>query len=237
MLFGRHTKNPIKLVDKGVVDWKYTTCGYCSTGCSIEVGLNADGKAVSARGVADADVNRGKLCIKGILEHELFETPGRGRVPLLRTRRDELFQQASWDEALAHTSQEIKRIQSRHGRDAFAIISTGQIMTEEFYTLGKLARGVLGTNNYDGNTTLCMASAASGYKRSFGSDGPPGCYEDFEHTDCLIAFGSNLPEQHPIIYWRMREARDSSSSIRASPCWRSLPTSIWPSTPAPTSYC
>jgi anaerobic selenocysteine-containing dehydrogenase len=53
-----------------------------------------------------------------------------------------------------------------------------------------------------------MASAVSGYKRSFGSDGPPGCYEDFEHTDCLIAWGSNLPEQHPIIYWRFKEAQE-----------------------------
>ena len=51
-----------------------------------------------------------------------------------------------------------------------------------------------------------MSSAVSGYKRSFGSDGPPGCYEDFEHTECLLAFGSNLPEQHPIIYWRLNEA-------------------------------
>ncbi|GMT40177.1 MAG: hypothetical protein IEMM0001_0912 [bacterium] len=67
------------------------------------------------------------------------------------------------------------------------------MLTEEFYTLGKLTRGFIGTNNYDGNTPLCMASAVSGYKRSFGSDGPPGCYEDFEHTDCLFAWGSNLP--------------------------------------------
>jgi len=88
------------------------------------------------------------------------------------------------------------------------VISTGQMLTEEFYTLGKLTRGLIGTNNYDGNTTLCMASAVSGYKRSFGSDGPPGCYEDFEHTDCLFAWGSNLPEQHPIIYWRMKEAQE-----------------------------
>ena len=87
-----------------------------------------------------------------------------------------------------------------------AVISTGQIMTEEFYTLGKLVRGVIGTNNYDGNTTLCMASAVAGYKRSFGADGPPGCYGDFDHTECLLAFGSNLPEQHPIIYWRLKEA-------------------------------
>jgi assimilatory nitrate reductase catalytic subunit len=53
-----------------------------------------------------------------------------------------------------------------------------------------------------------MSSAVSGYKRSFGSDGPPGCYEDFEHTDCLLAFGSNLPEQHPVIYWRLQEVRE-----------------------------
>ena len=79
MLFGRHTKNPIKIADKGVVDWKYTTCGYCSTGCSIEVGLDAAGKAVAARGVADAPVNQGKLCIKGIFEHELFNPPTAAR--------------------------------------------------------------------------------------------------------------------------------------------------------------
>jgi len=208
MLFGRKNKNPIKLADKGAVDWKYTTCGYCSTGCSIEVGLNKDGKAVSARGVGDADVNRGKLCIKGIFEYELFETEGRGRIPLMRERSHQPFQQASWDQALDKVAAEIQRIQDSYSRDAFAIVSTGQIMTEEFYTLGKLVRGVIGTNNYDGNTTLCMSSAVSGYKRSFGSDGPPGCYEDFEHTDCLLAIGSNLPEQHPIIYWRMREARE-----------------------------
>jgi len=207
MLFGRNKKNPIKIVDKGVVEWRYTTCGYCSTGCSIEVGLDKGGTAVASRGVADADVNRGKLCIKGILEHELFrKTSGRGDKPLIREYRHEAFNETSWDQALDKTSAEINRIQESYGRDAFAIVSTGQIMTEEFYTLGKLARGIIGTNNYDGNTTLCMSSAVSGYKRSFGSDGPPGCYEDFEFTDCLMAFGSNLPEQHPVIYWRLKNA-------------------------------
>ncbi len=208
MLFGRNKKNPIKIADKGVVEWKYTTCGYCSTGCSIEVGLDKKGDAVTSRGVADADVNRGKLCLKGIFEHELFKSAGRGRVPLMRKKRFDEFKEASWDEALDKTASEIKRIQEKYGRDSFAIVSTGQIMTEEFYTLGKLARGVIGTNNYDGNTTLCMSSAASGYKRSFGSDGPPGCYDDFEHTDCLLAIGSNLPEQHPVIYYRLKAAME-----------------------------
>ncbi len=208
MLFGRGTKNPIRIADKQVVEWKYTTCGYCSTGCSIEVGLRDDGKPVATRGVGSADVNRGKLCIKGIFEHELFDSAGRGEEPLIRDGIHEDYRAVDWDAALDRAGAEIQRIQQSYGRDSFAIISTGQLMTEEFYTLGKLARGVIGSNNYDGNTTLCMASAVSGYKRSFGSDGPPGCYDDFEHTECLIAFGSNLPEQHPIIYWRLREARE-----------------------------
>ena len=206
MLFGRKKKNPIKIADKGVVEWKYTTCGYCSTGCSIEVGLDNKGEAVASRGVAGADVNRGKLCLKGIFEHELFRSAGRGSAPLIRDHFYDEFKEKTWDTALDKVSSEITRIQEKYGRDSFAIVSTGQIMTEEFYTLGKLARGVIGTNNYDGNTTLCMSSAVSGYKRSFGSDGPPGCYEDFEHTECLLAIGSNLPEQHPIIYWRLKEA-------------------------------
>jgi len=208
MLFGRKDRKPIKIADKGVVDWKYTTCGYCSTGCSIQVGLNAEGKAVTSRGTPNADVNRGKICIKGIFEHEIFDAEGRGDLPQVRDKFYDDYKTTDWDTALDTMADKIKEVQDKHGRDSFAIVSTGQLLTEEFYTLGKLVRGCIGTNNYDGNTTLCMASAVSGYKRSFGSDGPPGCYDDFENTDCLIAWGSNLPEQHPIIYWRMKEAQE-----------------------------
>ena len=206
MLFGRTKRKPISIPVKEVAEWKYTTCNYCSTGCAIEIGLNENGKIVTSRGHAGADVNRGKLCIKGLLEHELFDSPGRGTMPLMRDKAHLPFQPASWNIALDKTAAKIKEIQAKYGRDSFAVVSTGQLLTEEFYTLGKLVRGQIGTNNYDGNTTLCMASAVSGYKRSFGSDGPPGCYGDFEHTHCLMAFGSNLPEQHPIIYWRLKEA-------------------------------
>lgn len=208
MLFGRKKKNPIIIHNKQVSEWKYATCGYCSVGCSLEIGLDYAGKPVTTRGVGGADVNRGKLCIKGLTEANIFSAKGRGLEPKIREQIFEPYRTATWDEALDLTANEFKRIQEKYGRDSIGIVSTGQIFTEEFYTLGKLVRGVIGTNHYDGNTTLCMASAVSGYKRSFGSDGPPGCYEDFEHTDCLMAFGSNLPEQHPIIYWRLKEAME-----------------------------
>ena len=206
MLFGRKNRKPIVIADKNVQEWKQAVCGYCSTGCTLEVGINDEGRPVATRGKGDGAVNQGKLCIKGIFEHELVESAGRGTVPLMRDKIYEDYREATWDEALDKTAAEFKRIQEKYGRDSVAVVSTGQLLTEEFYTLGKLVRGVIGTNNYDGNTTLCMASAVSGYKRSFGADGPPGCYDDFEETSCLMAFGSNLPEQHPIIYWRLKEA-------------------------------
>ena len=173
MLFRRKKKNPIRIADKGVVEWKYGTCSYCSIGCSLEVGLNQKGEAIITRGVGDADINRGKLCIKGLTEAQIFSAVGRGSEPLVRNKTFETWQQTDWDTALDKTAEEFNRIQAQYGRDSIGIISTGQMMTEEFYTLGKSVRGIIGTNNYDGNTTLCMASAVSGYKRSFGSDGPP----------------------------------------------------------------
>ena len=83
------------------------------------------------------------------------------------------------------------------------MISTGQLVTEEFYTLGKLVQLGVGTRNYCGNTTLCMSTAVAGYKRSFGSDGPPGAYEDFEQADVILLIGANIADNHPILCRRL----------------------------------
>ena len=99
-------------------------------------------------------------------------------------------------------------IQAKHGPDAFAVLSTGQLVSEEFYTLGKLVQLGFGSKNYDGNTTLCMASAASGYKRSFGSDGPPGCYDDLEQAETIVLIGANIADNHPILAYRLFKNRD-----------------------------
>ena len=124
MLFGRKKRKPIVIPSKKVAEWKYTTCNYCSTGCSIEIGLNEDKKIVTTRGHAGADVNRGKLCIKGLLEHELFDSPGRGSEPLIRSKHFNAFEKTSWDNALDTTALKIKEIQEKYGNDSFAIVST-----------------------------------------------------------------------------------------------------------------
>ena len=176
--------------------WVATTCGYCSVGCGLFLGVK-DGRAVSVRGNPHHPVNLGKLCPKGLSEHYTLEAPNRVMTPLLR--KSGKLVSVSWEEALGTLVTKFRNTQARYGRDALGVISTGQLVTEEFYTLGKLVQLGFATKNYDGNTTLCMASAVSGYKRSFGSDGPPGAYEDLEKADLIFLIGANIADNHPIL--------------------------------------
>jgi anaerobic selenocysteine-containing dehydrogenase len=181
--------------------WVSTTCGYCSVGCGMFIGVK-DGRAVSVRGNPDHPVNRGMLCPKGLSEHHTISTDNRAKYPLLR--RGSAMQRVSWDDALTTMATRFRDVQARHGAGAVGVISTGQLVTEEFYALGKLTQLGIGTPNYDGNTTLCMSTAVQGYKRSFGSDGPPGAYEDLERADVILLIGANIAENHPILCWRLR---------------------------------
>jgi assimilatory nitrate reductase catalytic subunit len=185
-----------KIPDK----WVATTCGYCSVGCGMFVGVK-EGRAVSVRGNPDHPVNNGLLCPKGLSEHYTLEADNRARVPLLR--RGGKMTPIEWPEAISTLVTRFRDIQSAHGPESVGVISTGQLVTEEFYTLGKLIQLGFGTRNYCGNTTLCMSTAVSGYKRSFGSDGPPGSYEDFEKADLIVLIGANIADNHPILCQRL----------------------------------
>jgi anaerobic selenocysteine-containing dehydrogenase len=201
-----------KLADR----WVSTTCGYCSVGCGMFIGVK-DGRAVSVRGDAAHPVNQGALCPKGLSEHETIHAANRALHPLFRrSRRDQAFTRVDWSFALQTMAQRFAEVQRAHGPDAVGVISTGQLVTEEFYTLGKLVQLGIGTRNYDGNTTLCMSTAVSGYKRSFGSDGPPGAYEDLERADVVFLIGANIADNHPIL-WQRLEVRRGRTLIVADP--------------------
>lgn len=178
--------------------WVRTTCGYCSVGCGILLGVK-DGKAVTGRGDPDHPVNQGRLCPKGQSEHLTLSADGRLLRPTVNGH------EVTWDHALNVMTKRMSLHLKEHGPESVAIISTGQLVTEEFYALGKLARLGLGVSHYDGNTTLCMASAVSGYKMTLGSDGPPGAYADLEQADCIVLFGANIADNHPLLAPRVLE--------------------------------
>ncbi|MGH9137771.1 MAG: molybdopterin oxidoreductase family protein [Acidimicrobiales bacterium] len=178
--------------------WVRTTCGYCSVGCGMLVGVR-DNHAVAVMGDADHPVNRGRLCPKGLSEHLTLRAPGRLTTPAVDG------QPASWGAALDRMVDGFQAILAEHGPDSVAVLSTGQLVSEEFYALGKLVRLGMGLRHYDGNTTLCMASAVAGYKLSFGTDGPPGCYDDLDAADVIVLWGANIADNHPLLVPRVLE--------------------------------
>ena len=186
--------------------WVKTTCGYCSVGCGMLIGVK-DGKAVAARGNPDHPVNLGKLCPKGLSEHHILGSSARAKQPLLR--KNGVLVPVSWDEALDTMIERIGAIQAKYGAESLGVVGTGQLLTEEYYTLGKLVQLGFRTPNNDGNTTLCMASAVSGYKLSFGSDGPPGNYADLAQADVVMLVGSNIADNHPILCNRLNRSKNT----------------------------
>ncbi|MBE9126724.1 molybdopterin oxidoreductase family protein [Coleofasciculus sp. LEGE 07081] len=192
-----------------------TLCPYCGVGCGLEVSPPAQaGKATNrdsegtpiwkVRGDRSHPSSQGMICVKGATVSESLEK-SRLKHPLMRDSLDEPFRQVSWDEALDHIVNRIQTVRFTQGPEALCMYGSGQFQTEDYYIAQKLMKGCLGTNNFDANSRLCMSSAVAGYIQSFGSDGPPCCYEDLEQTDCAFLIGTNTAECHPIIFNRLHK--------------------------------
>ncbi len=195
---------------RAVDTWVRTTCGYCSVGCGMLLGVR-DGKAVAVQGDPNHPVNLGRLCPKGLSEHQMIHAEGRLTAPLVGGKA------TTWEAALDRMVDGFRSIIEEHGPGSVAVLSTGQLVTEEFYALGKLVRLGMGLHHYDGNTTLCMASAVAGYKMSFGTDGPPGCYEDLELADVVVLWGANIADNHPLLAPRVLAEREGRTIVVVDP--------------------
>jgi anaerobic selenocysteine-containing dehydrogenase len=190
-------------------------CGFCSTGCSLDVHLKGD-EAVNITPTIAYPVNLGKACPKGWEALAPLHAPDRATTPLLRTTKGDL-EPTSWQMAVETFVDRCKAIQRAHGADSIAFLSTGQIPTEEMALLGSLAKFGMGLVHGDGNTRQCMATSVVAYKQSFGFDAPPYTYADFESSDVIVLVGSNLCVAHPIMWERVCRNPNSPQIIVIDP--------------------
>lgn len=187
-----------------------TLCPYCGVGCGLEVlpppptqgeGQPAVGKIVGDRAHPSS---QGLVCVKGATIGEALNKD-RLLYPMGRDSLAAPFRRLSWEEALTLLTSRLQEVRRTQGPAAICLYGSGQFQTEDYYVAQKLMKGFLGSNNFDTNSRLCMASAVVGYRQSFGSDGPPCCYEDLELTDCAFLIGTNAAECHPIAFNRLHK--------------------------------
>lgn len=190
-----------------------TTCPYCGVGCGVLA--TTDGERITAvRGDPNHPANFGRLCSKGSTLH-LTTTPyGRALHPELRSSRDTDRKRVSWDVALDTLVAKFARTIAEHGPDSVGFYLSGQLLTEDYYVFNKLAKGLIGTNNVDTNSRLCMSSAVAGYKATLGADAPPACYDDLDHAELIVIAGSNAAWAHPVLYRRLEDAKAKNPALK-----------------------
>ncbi|ANQ29460.1 nitrate reductase [Vibrio natriegens] len=192
--------------------WIKSTCAYCGVGCGIEARPMSNG-LLEVRGDKEHPSNYGKLCTKGIALGDTVIHDGRLLAPKLKTEAGD-WCDTEWDEALSLVAKGFSDTIEQFGPDSVAFYVSGQLLTEDYYVANKLIKGFLGTANIDSNSRLCMASTVVGHKRAFGMDTVPVCYEDLEKTDLVILVGSNLAWCHPVLFQRLRAAKQTNSNLK-----------------------
>lgn len=190
-----------------------STCCYCGVGCGVLIETE-NGKISGVRGDPQHPANRGRLCTKGATLNLTAEPTYRLQFPEGRAARGEPGERLTWDSALDAAATRFAEIIRTHGPDSVAFYISGQLMTEDYYVFNKLAKGLIGTNNVDTNSRLCMSSAVAGYKQTLGADAPPCSYADILQAKVIFIAGANPAVAHPIIYRYIEDAKAANPDLK-----------------------
>ncbi|GAB6259835.1 periplasmic nitrate reductase subunit alpha [Photobacterium sp. CCB-ST2H9] len=212
--------NLIVSSDETKIHWDKAPCRFCGTGCSVLVGTQ-QGKVIATQADPEAEVNRGLNCIKGYFLSKIMYGADRLTTPLLRMKdgqyhKDGDFQPVSWDQAFDIMAEKWKTALKAKGPTSVGMFGSGQWTVMEGYAASKMMKAGFRSNNIDPNARHCMASAVVGFMRAFNMDEPMGCYDDFEHADAFVLWGSNMAEMHPILWTRITDRRLSYPHVKVN---------------------
>ncbi len=200
--------------------WSKAPCRFCGTGCSVMVATKDD-KIVATHGDVQSPVNKGLNCIKGYFLSKIMYGKDRLTQPLLRMKdgkfdKEGEFTPITWDEAFDIMAEKWKGALKAKGPTSVGMFGSGQWTVHEGYAAVKLMKAGFRSNNIDPNARHCMASAVAGFMRTFGIDEPMGCYDDMEHADAFVLWGSNMAEMHPILWTRVTDRRLSAPHVKVA---------------------
>jgi nitrate reductase NapA len=204
-------QNIITDARSSTLKWSKAPCRFCGVGCGVNVAVK-DGQVVATHGDPQSEVNRGVNCVKGYFLSKIMYGEDRLTRPLLRMKNGRYdkageFTPVSWSQAFDIMAEKWKAALKKKGPSSVGMFMSGQSTIWEGYAAVKLMKAGFRSNNIDPNARHCMASAAVAFMRTFGIDEPMGCYDDIEHADAFVLWGSNMAEMHPILWSRIADRR------------------------------
>jgi len=181
-----------------------TTCAYCGVGCSFKAEMRGD-ELVRMVPYKDGKANRGHSCVKGRFAWGYATHKERILKPMIRARITDPWREVGWDEAIAHTASEFKRIQAKYGRGSIGGITSSRCTNEETYLVQKLVRAGFGNNNVDTCARVCHSPTGYGLKTTFGTSAGTQDFDSVEQADVIMIVGANPTDGHPVFASRMKK--------------------------------
>ena len=124
------------------------------------------------------------------------------------------FREATWDEALELTAQELLRIKGARGADTLACFSSAKCSNEENYLIMRMFRGALGTNNVDHCTRLCHSTSVAAMQRAINTAAASGSMREIEAAcDVIFVGGANTTESHPVFGAALKRAHQKHATL------------------------
>ncbi len=194
-----------------------TTCAYCGVGCNFKAEMRGE-QVVRMVPYKDGKANHGHSCVKGRFAFGYATHRERILTPMIREKITDPWREVSWDQAIAHTAAEFKRIQARYGKDAVGGITSSRCTNEETYLVQQLVRAGFGNNNVDTCARVCHSPTGYGLKSTFGTSAGTQDFDSVDESDVILVIGANPTDAHPVFASRMkRRLREGAKLIVIDP--------------------
>ncbi|MFM7706219.1 MAG: molybdopterin-dependent oxidoreductase, partial [Rubrivivax sp.] len=206
------------VIEKGQAEHAViTTCAYCGVGCTFRAEMQGN-EVVRMTPNKEGRSNDWHSCVKGRFAFGYATHPDRIKAPMIRARITDPWKQVSWEEAIAHTAAEFKRIQATHGRGSLGGITSSRCTNEETYLVQKLVRAAFGNNNVDTCARVCHSPTGFGLKTTLGESAGTQEFASVAHANVIVVIGANPTDAHPVFGSRMkRRLREGARLIVIDP--------------------
>jgi len=206
------------LIEQGQAEHSIvTTCAYCGVGCSFRAEMRGE-ELIRMVPNKDGHANHGHSCVKGRFAIGYATHKDRILKPMIRASISEPWREVSWEEAIAHSASELRRIQAKYGRDSIGGITSSRCSNEETYLVQKLVRAGFGNNNVDTCARVCHSPTGYGLKQTLGESAGTQTFDSVMAADVVMIIGANPTDAHPVFASQMkRRLRQGAKLIIADP--------------------
>src|SRR5579863_10189693 len=206
------------LIEKGQAEHSVvTTCAYCGVGCSFRAEMKGE-ELVRMVPNKDGHANHGHSCVKGRFAIGYATHSDRIVKPMIRSKITDPWREVSWEEAVGYAASELRRIQTKYGRDSIGGITSSRCSNEETYLVQKLVRAGFGNNNVDTCARVCHSPTGYGLKNTLGESAGTQNFDSVMQADVMLVIGANPTDAHPVFASQMkRRLREGAKLIIADP--------------------